>query len=955
MAIEQPPVELVEEVPVETQAPVQDAGAMDASAFTGEEEQVAGLRNFAGNAVSSFTRDRKLRDIMDTVGRASTDTTERLLDDNPIGRYIDPARNDDRNFGLHVIDNVDDIHRIINDTSVVIGGDQPRFERRGWQATADAADSGPSLKDIIGRAPTRALNAEQLLRARQLMVAGAKEISDDAKRLRAQTDPDTRELWLFRKKLATYVALQKSVQGAVKEAGRALNAMQIPVGPNDLANFNAEEAIKQLGGKGMNLKMVQLVADAGGDPAAIAKVSRGAWHRRGWDALMEVWINGLLSAPSTHVTNIVGNTFTAALAVPERYTAAIVGAIRTGGGRWNKVGGSERVTFGEAHAQAYGWAQGQLFGWQAMVDAIKKGEEFHQGRDLLDPNNNKASTLSRRPAFTAENLGIAEGSSLGRGIDLMGKWYVRMPGRFLEAEDEYFKAVGYVMELNALAYRRAWSEGLEVGSEPFNKRLREIVNDPPEDLHAGAYLFARNQTFTNDLAQGSYTDKKTNSTYSRMMLDFSRTPIGRLFVPFVRTPTNILKFGLRRSPAGLFMPSVWNDYKAGGAARDLAIARIGLGSSVMGLGYMMFVNTEVGENGVPVHRPLITGAGPADWDRRKAWELSGIKPYSIYINGEYYQYNRYDPFGQQLGSVANMLEIINDTYNEEERQDVIDAAVLGIAEYFTDRSFMQGFGQMIDLMNFKDKSRSSFGRIQKWTARMGASFVPNWLARTTKDLDDVKRITRGGTWLDEWMNKSKAKIPWLSESVPPRYDMLGNVMHHAEPIAYLNLVSPSTYSIAKKMPKVAMHIIENSVGDVAPRDGAIPVTWQDARYGVVSETMDIYDVDPTGWLFSDYSRLLGKRVHEGMSRVTGKQQFKDAPIGIPRQTMLEAAASAARSDVIAELFGDRQARAEVAVVKKKYKKQISAMKTQIAMDYAENGGSIVTMPPHYTEQNAPTF
>ena len=956
MAIEQPPVELVEEAPVEIppgQGP--DIVEGDDSAFTGEEQQVAGRFNWGGNAVSSFTRDRKLRDIMDTVGRASTEATEKLLDDNPIGRFIDPARNDDRNFGLHVIDNVDDIHRIIDDTSIVIGGDQPRFQRRGWQATSDAADSGGSLTDIIGRAPDRAWNAEQLLRARQLMVAGAREISQDAQRLRALADPDDRELWLFRKKLATYVALQKSVQGAVKEAGRALNAMQIPVGPNDLANFNASDAIKQLGGQKMNMKMVQLVADAGDDPAAIAKVSRGAWYRRGWDALMEVWINGLLSSPSTHATNIVGNFFTSALAVPERYTAAIVGAIRTGGGRWNKVGGSERVTFGEAHAQAYGWAQGQLFGWQAMVDALKKGEEFHQGRDLLDPNNNKASTLSRRPAVTAENLGIAEGSMLGRGIDLMGKWYVRMPGRFLEAEDEYFKAVGYVMELNALAYRQAWSEGLEVGSDAFNKRLREIVNDPPEDLHAGAYNFARNQTFTNDLAQGSYTDATTNSTYSRMMLDFSRTPIGRLFVPFVRTPTNILKFGLRRSPAGLMMPSVWNDFKAGGAAADLAIARIGLGSGVMGLGYMMFNNYETGEDGVPIHRPIITGAGPADWDRRKAWELSGIKPYSIYINGTYYQYNRYDPFGQQLGSIANMLEIINDTYNEEERSDAIEAAILGTAEYFTDRSFMQGFGEMIDLLNFKDKSRSPIGKIQRWTARTGASFVPNWLARATKDYDPISRNTRGGTWLDEWMNASMAKIPWLSDNVPPRYDMLGNVIHHQEPIAYLNLISPSTYSVAKKNPELSMHIIENSVGDVAPMDGSIPVQWEDARYGLVSERIDLYDVDPTGWLFSDYSRLLGQRVHEGMSRVTTKQQFKDAAVGIPRQTLLEAAAVAARSDVIAELFGNGRARAEVLAVKKKYEKEINAMKNQIAVEYTRNGGSIVTMPPHYTEQNAPTF
>ena len=78
----------------------------------------------------------------------------------------------------------------------------------------------------------------------------------------------------------------------------------------------------------------------------------------------------------------------------------------------------------------------------------------------------KIETQQYRPSISAENIHrkltgrqLENGGAIARGVDLLGEM-VRLPGRFLTAEDEFFKAVGYRMELHARAFRKASDEGL---------------------------------------------------------------------------------------------------------------------------------------------------------------------------------------------------------------------------------------------------------------------------------------------------------------------------------------------------------------------------------------------------------------------------------------------------------------------------------------------------------------
>src|SRR3546814_14591197 len=85
---------------------------------------------------------------------------------------------------------------------------------------------------------------------------------------------------------------------------------------------------------------------------------------------------------------------------------------------------------------------------------------------------------------------------------------------------------------------------------------------------------------------------------------FRSAPSLKLILPFVRTPTNLIKFAGERSPFAPMMESWRKDFAAGGARRDLALAKVMVGS---GIGAAI---AELAAQGV------ITGSEPKDRNRK---------------------------------------------------------------------------------------------------------------------------------------------------------------------------------------------------------------------------------------------------------------------------------------------------------------------------------------------------
>jgi len=452
-------------------------------------------------------------------------------------------------------------------------------------------------------------------------------------------------------------------------------------------------------------------------------------RQRVGNALMEAWINGLLSGPQTHVANAVSNASTIFWAIAERQLAGMLHA---------DVG--DHVMRGEAVAMLYGAIEG-------FQDALRvAGKSFGSGQAEFGG----AAKTEIMGAISGEALGLS--GVLGHAIDLLGTG-INTPGRALLASDEFFKAINYRMELHAQAYRAGVRQGLE--GQALTDFLRDTVAHPWESLRQRAEAVAFYQTFNNQLGP----------TGQAVLAFADSHPAVRLVLPFIRTPTNIFKYGIERMPGlNLTLRSVREDIAAGGARQDLALAKMALGGMVMGT------------VGVLAASGTITGAGPHDPNLKRILRDTGWQPYSIKIGDTFYSYNRLDPLGNLLGVAASIAELSGEL-PQAELDQLAMASVLATLESITSKTYLTGLSNAIDAMTRPDEKGVNFLR------GMARSIVPAGVAQVNRAFLD-KQLHEVHSMLDE----IRARLPGFSDDLPPRRNLYG------EPIVLPSGIGPDILS-----------------------------------------------------------------------------------------------------------------------------------------------------------------
>lgn len=590
-----------------------------------------------------------------------------------------------------------------------------------------ADDLGLDVSTLLARRKGQGFNAEEALAARQLWAASGEKLLEAA-RAAAKPGAGSVEQFAFRRAMSLHAAIQSEVIGARTETARALASWRIPAGGSIEKARAIEQAMEAAGGIGNTQEFARrLKILAENNPAAVAKFVEKGWGATSFDAVREIWINGLLSSPATHAVNMLSNTAVAFQQMVERGIAARIGELRGAG-----VG--EAVAPGEALSMAYGMTQSIGDAFSLAWKALKTGET---GTAL-----NKID-LPRVNAVSAETFGMASTGGVGRTVDLIGDTF-RLPGRFLGAEDEFFKTIGYRMELHAQALRQATSEGLK-GPE-LAARMRQIILDPPENIKIAAVDQALYQTFNNapgDIGQA-------------FMKLRERVPAISFVLPFVRTPVNIARYTFERTP---FAPLVgqWRaDIAAGGARADLALARMGTGSAVM-LTALDWADSN-----------LISGSGKEmEQGEREAATRQGWQPYSIQIGDRWYSYNRTDPFGAMLGFSADASAAIRrGEMNEDdidEWNEVTAMAAAAVAQVAVNKTYLRGLSEVFSVM--ADPSRNS----ERYISNLVSSFVPfTALAGATERAVDPTVRETANPW-----EAVTAKLAGLSSKLPPRRNLWG--------------------------------------------------------------------------------------------------------------------------------------------------------------------------------------
>lgn len=225
--------------------------------------------------------------------------------------------------------------------------------------------------------------------------------------------------------------------------------------------------------------------------------------------------------------------------------------------------------------------------------------------------------------------------------------------------------------------------------------------------------------------------------------------VAKLFVPFVRTPINLLKFAVERSPLAPALGEWRKDFIAGGARRDLAVAKMLVGS---GFGAAMYQGALEGK---------ITGAAPSDPKKARLLYADGWKPYSFKFGDTYYSYSRLDPFSTTIGVAAD-LALLPEGMSKRQAEDKQTLLVASIMSNLANKTWLSGVSDVVGALH--DPERNTNTMMQRL---VGSLLVPNVVAGTARTIDPTQReVETVGDAL-------KNRIPGERESLLPRRDIWG--------------------------------------------------------------------------------------------------------------------------------------------------------------------------------------
>jgi hypothetical protein len=572
--------------------------------------------------------------------------------------------------------------------------------------------------------------------------------------------------------LQKMIAMMFGTAAAGSEAGRALYAHKLLI--SQLTP--TEIALQQLARAG-RADQAQLAALAEalkkGDQAAVARLLRKI-HKPGFiRMLVEYFINSLLSAPTTHIANVTGNLIhEAALRTPERAIAA----------RLEQLGirqGIERLLTGKAQPSE------RVVG-EAM-EAIR-AQVRHKFGILA------ALDLSRQ-ALTREDQHFLQGvkgdAYLPAIPGLFGK-IVRTPGRVMEALDLGAKISAEAAEKAAQIWRKAYVEagGQGIGSPEFRARVAELhaltdqwialerqrTSDPglfQEHHGAEGYKFLYRHRDLGEIHKAmlhaaevsTFRDETTRFT-SFVKQVRGAYPWLSFIVPFVHTTERILVQGFRRTPLGLLKTAynIQQGRLSGGEASD-RLAQGVLGSLVTGALYMLAADG------------LVTGGGPEEPREREQWLKTGKLPYAIKIGDTWVSYARLEPFATIFGFAADLAE----AKDEKTAGDAFGKLHYAVLNNITNKTYLEGLVSAAEAVGDPDRYMSRY-----WKRTLGA-FVPNLLASAARAIDPTMRET------DDFSQVLMARVPILSETLPPRLTGTGEIAERPEN-ALTRFVSPVRYS-----------------------------------------------------------------------------------------------------------------------------------------------------------------
>ena len=549
----------------------------------------------------------------------------------------------------------------------------------------------------------------QLLARKELAVGFTEDLMRTRAALAAKGDAATpEEMATFLAQVERVSTVQAGFLGQRADVGRALNALKSTTREADRSQAILD-ALNSYGGPDNVPKLVKMLGEFD-HPAQAMKFAREATKATTWEKVIEAWKSGLVSGLRTNEVNFLSTLAFTTLKLPVETMSAVFGSLsRT----------EQRVMFSEIPARIIGMAKGAYDGLKVAGGILRSGEDV-----------TGAKTDTQRTAIpgTAGEM-------------------VRLPFRTLAASDALLSTMNSRGELYALATRTAIHEGQTFGSPAFWGRVVDLAQRPTQAMTEASEAAALRYTFRTPLGPGGKSFQQTVRNW----------PILQLVFPFTTTPGNIFKETARMTPGMNFAVKEWrDDYAAGGARKDRALAEVAVGAAIMSHAVLAALNG------------AITGGGSPDKAQRETDRAAGWKPYAFKINGHYIDgYLRMAPIGPLIGLAADGVEFAR-YMTHDERDKWARMLAFALAQNVTNQTMLTGAVSLVNVM--QDPER--YG--ENYFEALAGSAVPGVLAQYAAERDPLLREIHG------MRDAVQARIPFWREGLMPKHDFFGTTIANPE-------------------------------------------------------------------------------------------------------------------------------------------------------------------------------
>ena len=418
------------------------------------------------------------------------------------------------------------------------------------------------------------------------------------------------------------------------------------------------------------------------------------------DKIYEYWINAILSGPQTHAVNVIGNTANAAYELTaKRFAEACINLVA------KKKDGA---TFGEFREM---WKHLSFSeAWRRAVFAFNHEMVSYNGK-------------------YQENNGPAISGKTGR--------MVRLPSRLLNAADQFSRALIQPVETAAMAYREGVSKGL-TGKALQDFMERQMLNPKSNAFKYGEGR-AREMVFQEEPgAIVRYLIAMKNEP------GIKGTVISFLF-PFIKTPSNILRQGLRKSPLGaLNLAGETLDVLRGKRGIDNRYIQHAAEQILAWSAFLMLKGFDSGDDEDDL--PILTGSSATPGSGEALFKGQHLPAYSIRIGDTWYSYKRIEPLATGLTIIADAIQELKEVGKGKSATAALKKMLKGTTSMIAEKSYLDTLNQVNQLMNDPEREAAN------WSANFFASWMPAAVRQTVTAMDDTVRDFKMRSLGTDWYN-----------------------------------------------------------------------------------------------------------------------------------------------------------------------------------------------------------